>query len=433
MTDFHVSKWSHKETISGLICNWQDLCFVHCYNVGLNVDALSHLSRLRNLLYTAFRVHDALVNQIHTTQSSTSTFTFPTLHNLHLNSPSLTHIWRLLRRFRVPVIRDLSVGLHARPTTPDLMSFFVALQEASSHASLKSLSFRVYYNDNEPMNPSVANSPLYNITFERLRPLMVFVNIQSIALHIPCGVDLNERELLILASSWPQLETFELGEDYDWATSSGITPEGFLQLLERCRSLRVFCLKFDTRGYTEIPQGHPWRGLTVPKDSSISFFKSPIEEESIEALGVFFHVAPYPDFDMTTDWNNRYFRGREHPLELCELYCDRWAEVRGLARDLSKERANLRHSLETPSSWHCSVMNMNTIKDQSRSAFKYHVRNCSVDLRLVSLPPDSPSFDQNFTNCSWLHKQVWARISCMRLRVASLALLVCRHSVNNVH
>ncbi|KAI9567218.1 hypothetical protein HD554DRAFT_1982174, partial [Boletus coccyginus] len=95
-------------------------------------------------------------------------------------------------------------------------------------------------------------SPYY-ITFDRLRPLTVFVNIKSIMLDIPCGADLNERELLRSASSWPHLEKFEVGEDHDWTASSAITPGGLLQLLERCRSLRVLCFMFDCRGYTEIP------------------------------------------------------------------------------------------------------------------------------------------------------------------------------------
>ncbi|KAF8126014.1 hypothetical protein EV363DRAFT_1174978, partial [Boletus edulis] len=107
--------------------------------------------------------------------------------------------------------------------------------------------------------------------------------------------------------------------DYDWTPSSAISPGSFLQLLKRCRSLRVLYFMLDTRGYTEIPQGHPWRGLTMPKDSFIHLLHSPIEEEFIEALSVFFHASPYPDFGLTTHWNNRYYRGSERLQELCDL------------------------------------------------------------------------------------------------------------------
>ena len=348
VTTFQVSQWAHSDTTSSLICHWQNLRAVHCYHAGLNVDALSHLSRLGNLRDMSFKVHDAVVDQLHATRSSPSTLTFSALRDLHLNSPSLTPAGRLLCHFRIPEIHDISVGLSACPTAPDLMAFFAALQGACTHASLNDLSLRVYHDNDESVMPSVENS--YYITSDRLRPLTVFVNIKSITLDIPCGVDLNEHDFLNLASSWPHLECFEVGENHDWTTSSALTPGKFVELLERCKSLRVLSFVLDTRGYTEIPQGHPWRGLKMPKNTYIHLLNSPIEEESIEALGVFFHVAPYPNFGLSTHWNNPYFRGRERPQELCDLYYNRWVRARTIAHDLWKKKRDLRLSLETQSS-----------------------------------------------------------------------------------
>ena len=105
-------------------------------------------------------------------------------------------------------------------------------------------------------------------------------------------------------------------------------------------------IAFDCRGYTEIPQGHPWRGLTMPKHTFIHLLDSPIEKESIEALGVFFHVAPYPDFQLDT-----YNFGYSEQLGFNDLYYNRWKQVRLLARNLWRERRDLRCSLETRSSW----------------------------------------------------------------------------------
>ena len=342
VTDFNASQWTDNDALSSLICNWQNLCSVCCGDISLNIHALSHLSRLRNLVCMSFGTSDATVDQIHASQSLTATLTFPALHELYLSSTFLTPIWRLIRHFRLPVIHDLSAGLLARPTVPDFMSFFVFLREACTHHSLKRLTLRVYRKDGS----MILTSPLFHVTFDRLRPLTVFANIEYITLDIPCGVDLNERELLSLASAWPHLEVFEVATDHDWTPSSAITVAGFLKLLERCRSLRVFYFMFDTRGYTEIPQGHPWHGLTMPQHTFIHLLNSPIEEESIEALGVFFHVAPYPNFNLTTHWNNFYYQGNERPRELCDLYYDRWVRARELARDLWQERGNLRHSLE---------------------------------------------------------------------------------------
>ncbi|KAI9567224.1 hypothetical protein HD554DRAFT_2329288 [Boletus coccyginus] len=343
VTNFHVSEWtpSQVDTTSDLICCWQNLCSVWCYDVSLNVDAVLHLSRLHYLHHAGFKVVDAVVDRIQIILSPASTLTFPTLKCLDLSSDYLSPIWRLLRYFRTPEVHDIFVGVDARPTAPDLMSLFVSLQEACTHESLNDLSLVVVNAYETPL----ANASPYYITFDHLRPLTVFLNIKSITLDIPCGTHLSERELLRLASSWPHLELFKVGGEHGWPESSAITPGGFLQFLERCRSLRVLYFKFDFRGYTEIPQGHPWRGLTMPKHAYLHLLDSPIDEGSIKALGVFFHVAPYPDFRLIF-----YFRDSERPRELCNLYFNRWLQVDSLARDLWRERGDLRRSLETRSS-----------------------------------------------------------------------------------
>ncbi|KAI9567217.1 hypothetical protein HD554DRAFT_2193136 [Boletus coccyginus] len=92
VTDFQVLQWAHADTISGLLCRWKNLCSVQCYNVGLNIDALCHLSRLHKLLYLSFKVHDAVVDRIHATLSPASTLTFSALDELYLTSAYLSPI-----------------------------------------------------------------------------------------------------------------------------------------------------------------------------------------------------------------------------------------------------------------------------------------------------------------------------------------------------
>ena len=109
VTDFYVSWLAHTDIISGLICHWRNMCSIMCQDVGLSVDALYHLSCLRNLLYMAFKLHDAVVDRILATQSSTFALTFLALHDLHISSDSATPMWRLLRHFRVPTVRNFFV------------------------------------------------------------------------------------------------------------------------------------------------------------------------------------------------------------------------------------------------------------------------------------------------------------------------------------
>ena len=82
----------------------------------------------------------------------------------------------------------------------------------------------------------------------------------------------------------------------------------------------------------------------MPKNTNIVLLNTPIEEEFIEALAVFFHVAPYPDFNLFHWWNFQKPFG---------LYGNRWGEVCKLSRALWEKRRALRHSLETRSLQPC--------------------------------------------------------------------------------
>jgi len=62
-------------------------------------------------------------------------------------------------------VHNIFVGVDACPAAPDLMSYFVSLQEACTHASLNNLSFVVdYTTDNVGQNDLENGSPYY-ITF----------------------------------------------------------------------------------------------------------------------------------------------------------------------------------------------------------------------------------------------------------------------------
>ena len=286
MESFSVWGWANPSTISSLICHWPNLYFVNCVQIDLNVAALSHLSRLHNLRYLEFRLHEEVADLIPPSRSGTSVLTFSALRTLQMVPRSLVSGWKFLRHFRLPVISELGVSPHVTPTVQELVSFFSVLQETCAHDTLISLNLLLEDSFDSEIDEDL---PPYYITFDYLRPLTVFANISVITVDLGCGVDLNERELLCLASSWPRLEYFSVCSHQHWTASSGITPGGFVQLLERCRLLRSLHILFDTRGYTEIPKGHPWGGLTMPKDASLHLQHSPIEEESIGALAVFFH------------------------------------------------------------------------------------------------------------------------------------------------
>ena len=268
MVSFSVFGCVNPDTVSILICHWPNLCSVDCIPVDLNVVALSHLSRLHSLRYLGFGLHDEVVDLIQTSQSGTSVLAFSALLSLRMVSRSLPSDWKFLHHFRLPVIRELVVSLRVSPTVQELISFFAVLQESCAHNALTGLNFILDQSFADFLSSwSSVSDPPYYITFDHLHPLTVFANILVIDVSLCCGVDLNERELLCLASSWPRLKSFSVCSNQHWTASSGVTPGGFVQLLESCRSLQSLHIMFNTRGYTEIPQGHPWSGrIPSPPD-----------------------------------------------------------------------------------------------------------------------------------------------------------------------
>ena len=311
-------------TLSRFISQWPKLRSMYCkYARSLNAAARTQLTRIHNLHSLKLELPDVV------DLSSPSVLTFPALVHYELHARSLDTIRRFFNPCRLSVIEQLNFGLLVPPVALELQSFLAALTDACNHDSLSG--FKLGF----PL--SAHPVPLYHINFHHLCPLTVFTNIRSIDLAVPWGVDLSERELLRLASSWPRLQVLILGGNRGMGrtTSGGITPGGFVQLLERCRSLSRFSFTFDTGGYTDIPQGHPWHGLDMPEGTEIYVHHSAIEEESVEALGTFFHVAPFPKFKLVSGDE----RGDGH------LYCDRWKRVHSLARNLWEERETSFHSL----------------------------------------------------------------------------------------
>ena len=98
---------------------------------------------------------------------------------------------------------------------------------------------------------SVVRSETLLTGMEDLRPCMAFSNLDTFVFGIGWNADLNDSDLLTLASSWPRLQHLFTNEFFGWNSPSGITPNGSLQVLQRFLSLYVIVLAVDTRGHTE--------------------------------------------------------------------------------------------------------------------------------------------------------------------------------------
>ncbi|KAF8125988.1 hypothetical protein EV363DRAFT_1349423 [Boletus edulis] len=310
------------DAISSLICQWSKL---------RSVDSLTHLSNMPHLRHLTVELCNALVDHLQSTWFSL--LTFLTLIQYHPRAQSWATVSRFFDHLRLPAVEQVGVELACRPTEQEFKSFLATLPGTCNHQSLINISIDAF----EKIAPSMPVPDPQYINFHHLYPLTVFVNIRSICIKIPRSVDLSEQELLQLAHSWPHLEKFDVGWHHaETRGLSAITSGGFVQLLGQCKSLSHFKFPFNTHGYTKVHQGHPWHGLKMLDGAEIYVGVSPIEEDSIEPLGIFFHVARFPHFNLYDGWDDfQPLRFVEHPD----------VRVRSLARKHWMERDNLLSSL----------------------------------------------------------------------------------------
>ncbi|KAF8452840.1 hypothetical protein L210DRAFT_3755795 [Boletus edulis BED1] len=243
------------------ICKWQNLHIVICPQISLDLITLVHLSCMPALTSLSFMLYRTMPDEV-----STSSLIFSKLRHLSLNSELLDPISHLLSRIQLPVVAHFVASIRSCPSRQDLSSFLAGVQTS---------------------DPSYVPEARPTFGFRDLRPYMTFTNLRHINFNVACKVDLTDSELLTLASAWPRLEVLDINRGWGWNTQGGITPNGLLQLLQTCPSLRWIALVIDTRGYTTIPPSLPSLGLSMPRTLCIHALDSYIEAESVPAISAF--------------------------------------------------------------------------------------------------------------------------------------------------
>ena len=77
-------------------------------------------------------------------------------------------------------------------------------------------------------------------------------------------MDPSSNTLLTLAVAWPRSECLAIDERCGWDTPSGITPDGLVQPLQKCRPLVRISVAVDTRGYTKFLPSPSGARLVLP-------------------------------------------------------------------------------------------------------------------------------------------------------------------------
>ncbi|KAF8441727.1 hypothetical protein L210DRAFT_441019 [Boletus edulis BED1] len=312
------SDGAFNKLVSSCVCRWRNIQHLICPHTSLDMDALAHLSRMPALTLLSFR-------QTATLPDCDSPLLFSNLLRLRLKSPSLDLISRFLSWIRLPAIRESSIITDNRPSGHELSSFLASLQTSNSSHTMKDLE---WYQLFTPSN--IVRSQAALLCLEDLQPCMAFSNLRRIYFDIECNVRLTDSDLLALASAWPYLEQLEINPGYGWNTRGGITPNGLLQLLQKCRSLLRVVVAMDTRGYHL--EGSPVDvnlGLTLPRYFVLDVLDSIIEAESVEAVATLFAGVASCSYFSLHAWS-----GSEMVTPPgWEVYKERWDDVSRRAKD----------------------------------------------------------------------------------------------------
>ncbi|KAN0082894.1 hypothetical protein V8E55_008689 [Tylopilus felleus] len=282
---------------SSHICRWQSLQSVICREVALDTDALVYLSRMPALATLHFALNA-------TSSHPDSFLFFSSVHDLTLNFASLNLISQLLSQTRLPAITNFSAGISSCPSGQDLSYFFAGVQTSGACHTMQTFSLTqssYFYRGSEA-----------HLDLEHLQPCMAFCNLRHMELNIECNVGLTDGDVLALASAWPQLQHLLINTYWGWgwdpgSLGGGVTPGGFLRLLQMCRSLSRVAIALDTRGHTKLHPDHaPERlGLTLPPAFSIDVLDSLIRAECVAAIAAFLSgITACSEFSFVV-WNGR--------------------------------------------------------------------------------------------------------------------------------
>ncbi|KAJ7142952.1 hypothetical protein C8R44DRAFT_974416 [Mycena epipterygia] len=206
---------------------------------ALDTDALDHICRLPSLTSLAF-----------TALSTSSTFftsgdkrSLISLHTLDLGVSEIEPTTRFLGEFSQLPLISFKVWLDQLSTTAQMHNLYTAVAAAISPKSLTSLILNDRYGDD-------ALAADHAIQSQSIRALFGFVNLTSISLVSPIGIDLDNTAVSELARAWPRVETLDLSARHCASPRPRVTLECLHSFARHCPNLAELTMTFDG---TEVP------------------------------------------------------------------------------------------------------------------------------------------------------------------------------------
>lgn len=236
--DVHTSV----STSSTAVCMFRNLRTL-VVNTGLSNEAVMHLGRMENLrtfeAYWDSNTPSLVALPPLCLTSLPRRSLFPSLEKLSVTARKLSICAQLINVINLQVLESLTLFV-VTSRFKEVINFFDLIRsEEHSLSSLRRISIR-----NLPQLPYVITWP-QNITGTSLEPLLSLSRLIIVDLSLQCSFDLTDDDLLLMATSWPFLQSLYLGHVFGWRRISGITLDGLVPLTAHCFDLQNLGIVVD--------------------------------------------------------------------------------------------------------------------------------------------------------------------------------------------
>jgi hypothetical protein len=230
---------------SAAICATRNLLTL-AINTALSGTALRHLGNMRNLQTLETGWDSSMVADdrgFDSILSIPSGSLFPALQKLVFFTSSLDTCTKFIMSIQSRKLIALSLGVDSSRSID--LSLLFNLLKFEDNLLLTHISIR-----NQPRIHAVhlMTAPIYNpyITGVTLQPLFARSNLTILDINLlHCSFDLDDAVLLMMATSWPALQTLHLGHTFGWRRDSNITLDGLVALVTYCAELQSLGIVLD--------------------------------------------------------------------------------------------------------------------------------------------------------------------------------------------
>ncbi|KAJ6522216.1 hypothetical protein DFH09DRAFT_1330695 [Mycena vulgaris] len=207
---------------------------------ALDEGALEHLCRLPNLR----RLHTRALSPSLSAPPLLDSPPFPSLCTLDLEV-EFESTTRLLKKCSGIPLAECHVISPVSATADESHALYTALAAGCSHSSLNKLTVH-----NNVDNVDVPNSAEYLVRPNSIRILFCFVNLTSVHILSPVGIDLDNEIIAEMARTWRGIEYLRLSSNHAPAALPRISLECLQSFARYCPRLRSLAI---TLHGTELP------------------------------------------------------------------------------------------------------------------------------------------------------------------------------------